>query len=392
MDGPVISVDNNLYVIKMDGGSEISIVEDKLAYFVPFDIEKIDKKERMVYGWASTECMDGQGEVVELAAIEEALPDYKKWSNIREMHQPSAVGIAPEVEIKEKGLWVGAKIIDDSAWKKVEEGVYKGFSIGGKALQKVAKFIEKLKLSVPHITKLKLIEISLVDRPANPECVFQLVKYLERDNTSTTSEKEEGGITLKGVFAQLHKLLGGAQKYTAEVAKVTGSDDSANELICNLSKKEETEQIAFVKSLIDAVGIDASVLTKTGDQSKTEVEEKREEKDSEEQKSEKPDLEKMFSESSIAKKVDSQLTELRADFAKLCGEEGILKIGKSIDDLTKANEESVAKVEGLSKSLEELTTRLTSLEDTRGIRRSGGGEGDVDVNKVDGWASVFVGM
>ena len=98
------------------------------------EITKIDRERRMVFGYASTEALDSQGEVVRKEAIEAALPDYMRFGNIREMHQPSAVGVAKEAAIDEKGLWLGAKVIDDEAWKKVVEGVYKGFSIGGKSI------------------------------------------------------------------------------------------------------------------------------------------------------------------------------------------------------------------------------------------------------------------
>lgn len=120
----------------------------------------------MVYGYASTEALDSQGEIVVKKAIEEALPDYMKFGNIREMHTTSAVGKAHEATIDDKGLWLGVKVVDENAWQKVKEGVYNGFSIGGKIITKIND----------TITQLRLTEISLVDRPANPEAVFAFYK------------------------------------------------------------------------------------------------------------------------------------------------------------------------------------------------------------------------
>lgn len=130
------------------------------------EISKVDEENRMVYGYASTEALDQQGERVSKIAIEEALPDYLKFGNIREMHSSSAVGTAEEATIDEKGLYIAAKVVDDNAWKKVKEKVYKGFSIGGKRIEKIKD----------TITKLRLSEISLVDRPANPEAIFDIYK------------------------------------------------------------------------------------------------------------------------------------------------------------------------------------------------------------------------
>ena len=129
-------------------------------------ISKIDEEQRMVYGYASTEAMDLQGEQVSKDAIAAALPDYMKFANIREMHQPSAVGVAKQAQMDDKGLSIAVKVVDNSAWEKVKEGVYKGFSIGGRMVEKVGDMITNLTLS----------EISLVDRPANPEALITVWK------------------------------------------------------------------------------------------------------------------------------------------------------------------------------------------------------------------------
>jgi phage head maturation protease len=138
-----------------------------VQFFCP--IAKIDSDQRLVYGYASTEATDSQGEIVRKEAIEEALPAYMRFANIREMHLPSAVGVAKEAMVDGKGLWLKAKIVDDDAWRKVREGVYKGFSIGGSVTLRDA--------ADPQIvTGVELTEISLVDRPANPDAVFSLWK------------------------------------------------------------------------------------------------------------------------------------------------------------------------------------------------------------------------
>jgi hypothetical protein len=132
-------------------------------------IAKVDADQRMVWGYASTEAEDDQGETVTREALAAALDDYMRFANIREMHQPSAVGIAREATVDDKGLYLGAKIVDGDAWQKVVEGVYKGFSIGGRV---TARDPADRRL----ITALRLTEISVVDRPANPEAMFDCWK------------------------------------------------------------------------------------------------------------------------------------------------------------------------------------------------------------------------
>ncbi|HEX4112343.1 MAG TPA: XkdF-like putative serine protease domain-containing protein [Stellaceae bacterium] len=144
-----------------------------MKLFAP--IAKIDETQHLVFGYASTETLDSQGEIVRKEAIEAALPDYMRFANIREMHQPSAVGVAREAALDDKGLHLAAKIVDDEAWQKIVEGVYKGFSIGGRvtARDPDAKHV---------ITGVDLLEISLVDRPANPEAVIELYKSKPADD------------------------------------------------------------------------------------------------------------------------------------------------------------------------------------------------------------------
>jgi len=138
-----------------------------MKIFVP--IAKVDDEQRLVYGYATTEALDAHGEVVKREAIEAALPHYMRFANIREMHQLSAVGVAKEAEFDEKGLYLKAKVVDDEAWAKVREGVYKGFSIGGRVTRRDAA-------DRSLITGVELNEISLVDRPANPEAMIDAFK------------------------------------------------------------------------------------------------------------------------------------------------------------------------------------------------------------------------
>ncbi|MGH7094792.1 MAG: DUF6582 domain-containing protein [Stellaceae bacterium] len=132
-------------------------------------LAKIDASQHMVWGYASTEAVDDQGEVVTRDALSAALAGYLMFANIREMHRMSAVGVAEEASVDDKGLYVGARIVDPGAWRKVTGGVYKGYSIGGRVTSR-----DPADCSV--ITGLSLTEISLVDRPANPEAVFDCWK------------------------------------------------------------------------------------------------------------------------------------------------------------------------------------------------------------------------
>lgn len=199
-------------------------METGLNFFAKID--RVAADERMVYGYVSTEALDGDGEIVEKAAVREAWDGYAQFGNIREMHQPSAAGVMKVFRHDDKGTWIGAHIVDDSAWAKVVAGVYKGFSIGGKKLAKLGN----------RITKILIREISLADRPANPEAVFTLFK-IDKEPTMTDAEKAAADAAAaqnddvnkaEGAAAQpdegaLAKVEGALGKVDGAIAKVEGA-------------------------------------------------------------------------------------------------------------------------------------------------------------------------
>jgi len=147
--------------------------------FIP--ITKTDPDKRMVYGWASTNDLDNQGEIVSVKAIEKALPNYMKFPTLREMHQPKAIGVTKETQvISDKGLFIGAKIVNKDAWEGVKEGMFRGFSIGGDVKAKVND----------TITDISLKEISLVDRPANESAVITLFKASKKTKQKVEIKKD----------------------------------------------------------------------------------------------------------------------------------------------------------------------------------------------------------
>lgn len=123
-----------------------------------------------VWGYASSEAVDSDGEIIAAEAMKAAIPDYMKFGAVREMHGSNAAGTAIEINVEDDGrTFFGAHIVDPVAVTKVKTGVYKGFSIGGSVTSRD-------ELNKSQITGLKLTEISLVDRPANPDAVFTCYK------------------------------------------------------------------------------------------------------------------------------------------------------------------------------------------------------------------------
>jgi len=134
--------------------------------------EERDDGSLFVAGYASSEVVDSAGEVIKSSAIEAALPDFFKYGTgpLREMHQNIAAGGVEKAEVQNDGkTYIEAIVVDPVSINKVKKGVLKGFSVGGKCMKRddVDKTI---------ITEMRLTEISLVDRPCNPEAVITMAK------------------------------------------------------------------------------------------------------------------------------------------------------------------------------------------------------------------------
>lgn len=144
-------------------------------------LAKIDEARREVWGIATAEVVDKEGEIFD---YESSKPYFKAWSaeiekatdgkslgNVREMHAPSAVGklINITFDDEQRQIQVGANIVDDAAWKKCMDGVYTGFSIGGEYVKawKDGKFTR---------FTADPAEISVVDNPCVPMAHFTAVK------------------------------------------------------------------------------------------------------------------------------------------------------------------------------------------------------------------------
>ncbi|MGH6989727.1 MAG: HK97 family phage prohead protease [Stellaceae bacterium] len=203
-----------------------------MKLFAP--IAKIDDSQHLVFGYASTETLDSQGEIVRKEAIEAALPDYMRFANIREMHQPSAVGVAREAALDDRGLHLVAKIVDDEAWAKVVEGVYKGFSIGGRVTERdpEARHV---------ITGVDLLEISLVDRPANPEAVIELFK---REPAPADATMKIGARHSSADLARVQEMHDLAAELGAHCPGASEKHAHADELLKLMPLADEVAQLA----------------------------------------------------------------------------------------------------------------------------------------------------
>jgi hypothetical protein len=170
-------------------------------------IGKVDKERRIVSGFATLDNVDKQGDVVDTSASLSAFKSFR--GNLREMHQPSAVGkvvsfkedryFDPSTKKFYSGVYVSAYVSKGAqdAWEKVLDGTYSGFSIGGNIKKYDDQYDEGMDKAVRIIKEYELHELSLVDNPANQ---FANIFSIEKVNGETTIDGYLSKTEIENVF------------------------------------------------------------------------------------------------------------------------------------------------------------------------------------------------
>lgn len=126
----------------------------------------------IAYGKATDSTLDSDEQICDQEWLKQAMPQWFKYGNIREQHSNIAAGVATEYQAKDDGHYITAHIVDASSAKKVKTGVLKGFSIGIRG----ARVVKDNKAAGGRIVDGQIVEVSVVDRPANPSCMLTVAK------------------------------------------------------------------------------------------------------------------------------------------------------------------------------------------------------------------------
>ena len=218
-------------------------------------LTKVDKEKRIVSGFASLDNLDKQDDIVTTEASMEAFAKFR--GNIREMHQPSAVG--KMVSFKEekyfdteskkfyKGVFVSAYISKGAqdAWEKVLDGTYTGFSIGGRMNKWDDAYDEKADKTIRVIKEYDLIELSLVDSPANQFANIVSVEKVDGVDTLTGSS---ANVVVENVFYDSESGIVTLSANESELSPVTGEEMKNIGFV----EKNDSEKVEMIKFLVDS--------------------------------------------------------------------------------------------------------------------------------------------
>jgi hypothetical protein len=233
---------------------------------ISMPLTKIDAERRIVSGFATLDNLDKQNDIVTPEASVSAFSKFR--GNIREMHQPKAVGkmvafkedkyFDPETKKFYQGIYVSAYVSKgaEDTWQKVLDGTLTGFSIGGKMNKWDDGYDEKSDSAIRIIKDYDLAELSLVDSPANQ---FASILSVEKVNGVDTIVGEGIETILENVFWDKESGLVVISEEDTAVSPTNGN------MMQNIGfvEKSDIDKLDMIKFLVDsAKGINTSKTIK----------------------------------------------------------------------------------------------------------------------------------
>jgi hypothetical protein len=229
-------------------------------------IGKVDQERRIVSGFATLDNVDKQGDVVDTTASLSAFKNFR--GNLREMHQPSAVGkivsfkedkyFDPSTKKFYSGVYVSAYVSKGAqdAWEKVLDGTYSGFSIGGNIKKYDDEYNEGMDKAVRIIKEYELHELSLVDNPANQ---FANIFSVEKVNGETTVDGYLSKTEIDNVFWDSENDMVLLSDSDSAVSPTSGKPMQNIGFV----EKADSDNSDVIKFLVDsAKGINTIKITK----------------------------------------------------------------------------------------------------------------------------------
>lgn len=364
---------------------------ENLRLSMPFS--KVDKERRIVSGFASLDNLDKQNDIVTADASMSAFKKFR--GNIREMHQPLAVGkmvdfkaekyFDPESKKFYNGVFVSAYVSKGAqdTWEKVLDGTLTGFSIGGRMNKWDDGYDEKSDTQIRIIKEYDLVELSLVDSPANQFANIvsvekvdgvEIVKGDETVLENVFYDSESGIVMVSENDTESSPISGAAMKNIGFVEKTDNEKtqmikflvDSAKGINTSKINKEvspmteDTNTVAEVIETEAVAEVTKSEVAPEADAKADAVETASEEETTE--KAEKPKTDEENSEEDAETPADAKDTEDKKPMASKSDDVVVDSIAEIKNTLTSAFSDLVATVKSLQAEVEMLKSTKVDLE------------------------------
>lgn len=418
--------------------AQFGISGDRVALSVPF--AKVDKENRIVSGFATLDSPDTQDDVVLAEASVEAFSNFR--GNLRLMHQPIPAGKVVNFREEEfydtktekfyRGIHVDTYVSKGApeVWEMVLDGTLTGFSIGGNILDAETQFVKDAGDGGRHIRfikKYELVELSLVDSPANPlanilsvtkaaggetilkgmatELEIENVFYCEADSIAKATTENAANCAACGNEMsnigwfevdgnRTEKVRELVQKVitTADFKNSTEDEGGAEMAEENKEDVEVVVDNATAEDLEEAVEEVKEVEPEDGAEQTVDGDVDEQAADVEEVETDETDFEKMLGDvrADVAKSAESTtaaINELKAQLEKVNSD-----FTAQFSELVQNHNELSEKFSGLRSELSNVEKRMESVEGETAIKKSGdlGGSTEGTTTKSSSkWGGFF---
>lgn len=246
--------------------------------FAPLEC-RADNGKRVISGYASTPDVDSYDEIMLPSCFEETLKqhpfDQFRVLLVNHRWRDLPIGQITTAEIRNDGLFVEASItkttLADDVWQLIQDGTLKAFSIGFNPIK--SEYDDETKITT-H-TKVQLLEISVVNVPANGHALFATAKAkglrsFTEQHRDFEPEQTKGGLDMepkefkaavdkavdakivdvvaqtqeaveKGLDVKIAAVKTDLQKTIAEIQEIAQgkSQTEKDEIVARLKKDEE---------------------------------------------------------------------------------------------------------------------------------------------------------
>lgn len=228
---------------------------------------RADSGKIIIEWYASTPDIDSHNSIIDTEAIAGWMDRYMKNPVIllwHDMDKPIGQMVSHNIDLT--GLRIKAEISQDTDWimKAIKDGVVKGFSMGFYALEWSYQTKQGVPLSalseteidnlsydeiVRKITKIELLEISVVSLPSNPNTLFTLTRAIKQFFDGY--EKRFAVKHIREVVENEEEILGDEVVEPAE-KDIANENDKDNDIESE-AKLETVEEAIIADAVADEV-------------------------------------------------------------------------------------------------------------------------------------------
>lgn len=216
------------------------------AYTV-FEVKSIDAEQRVIEGLASTPTTDRDGDVLDPAGAQFALPMPLLWQHKHD--QP--IGEVISARVTDAGIWIKARIAKDvlpeieRAWALIKSGLVRGFSVGFMPIGTP----ERLRSGGLRFARWNWFETSAVTIPANQQASIAVIKSFDHAAAAATGTSARGSVSQPGATGsqKAQTIMNVSEQLTSAKAELQTKSERYAELLAQqaneggLTPQEEAE-------------------------------------------------------------------------------------------------------------------------------------------------------